>query len=624
MNPIHTLQLSPSLLRRTQLLLDESLVSLLERLIHLNYYPSLCTLVNICHDRLETPAKRDDLARPQRAETFLRLADLTQVSPEALFAASDHRFAPFLTLPQNHCLEIPWIDSTSKTVLPHNLPPGRLHSVLTAQFCPRCLKIAPYHRATWIPTTVTICLEHHCLLVNKCPRCKKRISIQEIVRRQCRACLADLSEASYRSVKDDTLGVLSQQTIQAWLAGADITESPGECSLPSQHPVVLYRFLENLSRHLLNHGKVWPSLLAPLDGLHRHIRAPVHQLTQLSPNGIFHLQKAAFTGIANWPHGLFKYLDAFCYEKTSSKKPAKRFKHLEKIQQDWFRSMWNVPDFEFMRQGFVSYLLLRSIPIPSHLVKQFANVAWFVDLTGLWPEELTAQTLNVPVQELLRCSSVTTCRWPRSQNKTPLLFEREKVLALKQKWLLGWSLSEVSSWLGLNNQDVIELVKRGELTYANGSDAGDIHGELSCQSVKNFFNRVTTPLKLFQGSCNDLVRLYEAVRLTSCFQVDCVTLLQGVADGSFPAFKRRDKIRALWDLYFLEALVVKLPDLCFARRGWVEGLKFAQEKGLPPQLLVEWIGAGLIKPEVTFRQRRYFVRKNLELLAATHVGSQSY
>jgi hypothetical protein len=454
--------------------------------------------------------------------------------------------------------------------------------------------------------------------VNKCHRCKKSISIQEIVGQQCRDCLADLRAVQSRSVKDDELGILSQQTIQSWLAGADVTEVPGVCRWPSRHPAVLYRFLENLSRRLLDCWKVWPSLPAPLNGLNRHITAPICQLQRLTPNGIFHLQKAAFTGIANWPDGLFKYLDAFCNDKTSSQKPAKRFKRLKQVQQDWFRPVWSVPEFEFVQQGFVNYLLLHNIPIPARFAEQFTNAAWFAEQTGLWSETLTAQALDISAQELHRFGSVVTCQWPRSQNRLPL-FEREKVLALKQKWIQGWSLSEVSSWLGLNDRDVIELVKRGVLTITDNADGGEFHRRLCRQSVENFFNRVTTSLKLFRGDRRDLVCLYEVVRLTSCLGMDCITLLQGVTDGFLPAFKRENNIQALWHIYFIKTQVWKLPDLCYGWRGWVEGCTFAQEKGLSPQLLVEWMDAGWIKPEAVFGGARYFARLNLEQLAATNV-----
>jgi len=90
---------------------------------------------------------------------------MTHISPEELYAASDHRFAPFLTLPQQPPVEIPWIGSTSKPIVTPNLVHRRLRSPLAAQYCPLCLKSAAYHRLSWIPISSTICLEHGCLLI---------------------------------------------------------------------------------------------------------------------------------------------------------------------------------------------------------------------------------------------------------------------------------------------------------------------------------------------------------------------------------------------------------------------------------------------------------------------------
>lgn len=398
------------LLRRTQLLPGESLVSLLERLTLLNYYPSPRILQRICCQRLEAPVSQDDLSHPKWVETFLRLADLTHISPEELFAASDHHFAPALALPLHPPAEIPWIGSISKAMLPLNLAWGRLYSSLSAQYCPRCLKTAAYHRSIWAPIAAAICLEHHCLLVNRCPQCKKRLSIQEIVRHRCRACQADLCATEPIAVEGNELGIRSQQLIQSWLAVADVTALSDEDGLPSKPPAVLYHLLENLSRHLLNCWKEWPSLPPPLDGLADHIVAPVHRLQTMTPEGIFHLHKAAFTGVQDWPNGLFRFLDAYC--GGCSLDPGKR---LQPFRRDWFQPARSNPDFEFLQQGFVSYLLDRRIPLPVSWVEIYQSVSWFVEQTGLWSAERTAQILGISMLKLqhsLSYGSLASCRWP--------------------------------------------------------------------------------------------------------------------------------------------------------------------------------------------------------------------
>jgi hypothetical protein len=586
MKPTHTIQSSPPLLRRTQLLPGESLVSLLERLTQLNYYPSPCTLSRICRQHLEAPANQDDLARPNWVETFLQLADLTLISPEELYAASDHHFAPVLAPPQQPPVEIPWIGSTSKAMLTPNLVRECLRSASTAQYCPRCLKTAAYHRLSWTPASAAICLEHHCLLVHRCPQCQKRISIQEIVRRRCRVCQADLGAAEPISVEGNELGIQSQQLVQSCFAGAEVTELPGMGSLPSRYPAVLYRILENLSRRLLMCWKDWPALPAPLDGLADHIAAPIHKLQTLTPEGIFYLQKAAFTCVTNWPDGLFLFLDAYSGNYSPTQTPANRANRLRLFRHDWFQPAWSNPGIEFVQQGFVNYLLARNVPLSGSLVEQFKKVAWFAEQTGLWSEEQVALALDLSDQELHRFlshRSLNPCLLPRPQTRVPL-FERDKVLTLKQKWALGWSVSDAGSWLGLYDWDVLELAKRGVLAVVDRPDGDEAHWLLSRQSVETFFERVAIQLELFQGDRHNLACLDGTACITASLGVNRVALLLGVADGFLPALKRKPQIQSLGRIYFLKSLVYSLPDLCYARRGWVAGHMFAQERGFPPSL----------------------------------------
>ena len=615
MSTIHTPQSPSTLLRRTQLFPGESLVSLLERLTLLNYYASSRILQQICHSRLESPANRDDLRLPKWAETFCQLADLTCISPEKLFAASNHRFAPFLTLPQQRPAEIPWIGSTSKAILIPSLTQKRIRSPSAAQYCPRCLKSAAYHRLSWVPIASTICLEHGYLLMSQCHQCHKPISIQEIVRQCCRNCLADLSAADAVSIEDDELGILSQQAIQSWLVGGWVTEPP---DLPSQHPAVLYCFLEYLSRRLLHCQKDWPYLPAPLDGLNTLVIPSVYWSQSLTPDGVFHLLKAAFTGITSWPNGLFQFLDAYC-----GSPPLNDEQRLHSFQRDWFQPAWKNSYFEFLQQGYVNYLLARKLPIPVSLAERYQHVEWFIEQTGLLPEERTAQTLGVSTQKLHVSSSygsIAACRWPRSRERAPL-FERDKVLALKQKWMLGWSISEASSWLGLSACDVIELVKRGILVIVHKPEANETHWVLSRQSVECFFEKVVARLELFQGNRRDLACLEEAASETACLGMDPVTLLLGVIDGYLPAFKRDPEVPSLGYTCFLRNSTWHLPDICYARRGWVSGYLFAQEKGFPHHLVFEWMESGFLKPERVFGHTRYFVRQDLEELATRYVSA---
>jgi hypothetical protein len=624
MNNIHATKSIPSLLRRTQLLPGESLSSLLERLAQLNYYPSLRTLSHICHYYSDALESKDDLERPRKVETFLRLSDLTHISPEDLYAASNHRFTSLLSPSGQLPVEFPWIGSSSKVMLTYNLAYGCLRSATAAQYCPHCLKIATYHRLNWTPVPAAICLEHRCLLVSQCPKCHKHLSIQEIIRNHCRACQKDLSTVKPLSVDGNESGILSQRVIQSWFEAADFTELPDEYKPPPYHPAILYRFLENLSRHLLIRHEDWAIFPVPLDGLAEHITCSIQKrqpLQTLPPDGIFHLYRAAFTGITDWPNGLFQFLDAYSGYSSSCQALKNQNKRLSLIRNNWFQPNWKNMDFEFVQQSFINYLLVRNIPLPVFLVEQFMNVAWFVEQTGLCSVEHAVPALDISAQDLhqfMLRGSLDSCLWTHSRSKTPI-FEYEKLLTLKQQWKLGWSVQEASCWLGVSEWDVAELVERDVLTVVDRPDNDVDHWLLSRQSVENFFEKVTGQLRLFEGNKGGILCLGEAVRYIDYLGIRRAVLLQCVADGFLPGLKLESEVHSLHRVHFLENLIMDFPDLYYAKHGKIAGNIFAREKGFPVYLVRNWIKAGLIKSEMNLGVHSYFVRSHLEQLAAKYV-----
>lgn len=613
MNIVQPLQSPSALLRRTPLFPGESLVSLLERLTLLNYYASPRTLQQICRNRLESPANQDDLHLPKWAETFFRLADLTHIAPEELYAASNHRFTPCLTLPHQQVVELPWDGATCKALLPPNQMYGRIRASSTAQYCPHCLKNAAYHRVSWLPMVSTLCLEHRCLLTSQCPACHKPVSIQEIVRKRCHICQADLSAAKPPLLEGDEGGLFSQKAIQAWLVQGWVAPSP---TLPSQHPAVLYGFLEYLARRLLTRYKDWPALPAPLDSLAPHLFSSPAWSQTLAPEGLFPLLRAAFTGVAHWPQGLFQFLDAYCGGAPSAAQQP-----LRALQRDWFQAPWTQPAFGFIQQAYVGYLLSRRLPIPVSLAERHRHVAWFTEQTGLWAEEHTAQTLGVSLARWRHVSSygpLATCRWSSSHKTTPL-FESHKVLALTHTWSQGWSIFETSVWLGLETRVVIELVKQGALCLMHTPEDDENHWRISRQSANDFFEKMGARLSLHQGHRRALVCLAEAARETTWLGVDTLALLQGVREGCLPAYKRDPEIPSLGHICFLKEAVWQLPDLFYASRGWISSVVFADEKNLAPRLVEEWVTANHLKPQRIFGRHMYFLRQELEGLAAQHL-----
>jgi hypothetical protein len=350
------------LLRRTRLLPGESLPSLLERLVQRNYYPHVRTLAHIG----SASTDRDNLAYPSRIETFIQIAQLTGIAPDELFNASQQRFAPLLTPRHQTPMQMGWIGGASKIILSPIVAKNHLHPASVAHYCPLCLKISAYHHLNWVPIATTVCLEHLCLLVNACPQCGKHLSVSEVVKRRCGACWANLCAAQVIPVADDALGICAQRMVQNWLwdSSLDPEWSTGS-GFPATSPIQLYHLLENLFWQLLTCYREWPLLPPPFDGLAEHIPSPTRRLHYLSPKQIYCLYRVAFTGLMNWPMGLFQVLDACSGYFIPALSVSIRLKRLEMIQSEWCQPAWQEGETDFLQKAFADYLLARNLPLLS-------------------------------------------------------------------------------------------------------------------------------------------------------------------------------------------------------------------------------------------------------------------
>lgn len=133
------------LLCRSQLRPGESLLSLLTRLTGLNCYGSVRTLRQWCLKDL-----KGSVSRPSEAETFERIASLTNIPWQALYDATAHRFAGTLTPPGTEVELLDFPSGEEVPLLPSRIVFEQLRPASAGQFCPRCLEESAYHRVAWM------------------------------------------------------------------------------------------------------------------------------------------------------------------------------------------------------------------------------------------------------------------------------------------------------------------------------------------------------------------------------------------------------------------------------------------------------------------------------------------
>lgn len=541
------------LLRRTPLLPGESLPSLVERLTQLNHYAGAAILTQLCQAQQASPWRQDKAGCPLYGATFLGLAYLTQLHVAELIAASAHSFTPALAPSGAVPTTADWLTAPNQ---PRPLPVQArryLRPTTAAQYCPRCLQQARYHRRSWLPAPVTVCQEHYCLLIDHCPGCQRPIAVADIVYGRCPTCRADLSAAPGVSVTEDNLGLQAQNLILAWFGLEPVPPWDTARHCPAPTLALRVRLMEHLCRRLLSCRKAWARWPTPLpnpNGEAMHISARTYRLTA---HDTYYLYRAAFAALLDWPQGFYRYLDAYSRWRQPDALPARCTRQLHTLQKDWLTPAWRADDNDLCIETFVDYLLDRRLPLAGSLVNQLKDVTWFVDKTGLWTEARVAQALGVPQQTLGRFypyGLLADCYCHLDRAGAPY-FDRAKVLAVCQRWQAaqGWSLAGASDWLGLPESTVLLLVARGLLTPMAGS-AEPPRCTFDRQMVIDFFDRVAACAVFPEKSVSGLLRLNEAVRHISHFPADPATLLNAALEGRLSAYRRHPELTALSHVCF--------------------------------------------------------------------------
>lgn len=608
------------LLRRTALLPHETLASLLARLTLLNFYTSGHLIRALGRRRLAAAQIVDDPAVPTRLETFQELARLTGQTLDTLYAASHQRFADWLVPLDQPPQQMPWLGSETRPRLDQRQVGVYLRPPTSVQYCPQCLEVAAYQRLSWLPRSAAMCVEHQCLLLDGCLACGAVLTVSDLVARRCHSCQIELHHLRSESLAGDILGLRSQQVIQGWFGVIGrSTEAIAACHLPPQSPHVLYRLLQLIARQLLNGRVEWANLPPPLAALSTPRAATMKGRGRLTTAQTYLLYRCAFAGLLDWPVGLEQLLDAYGGYDTQTHASSRRH-CVQRLQRDWFRLEWQDSSLAFVQPVLLEYVLKRGLRLAPSALEQLKDVSWFAERIGLWTEERTCQALDLQRTDLRRfCEngSLSDCLASGVQTRAPR-FKPAAILKVKQRWIAGWSLHDVSSWLKLKRADVLGLMDMGLLSPVTAW-AGDPEQILfERQAVKDFFAQVSACLKPVPESWCELLPLNHAVREVRRWSIDLAVLIQCALIGLVSAFHLSAKPEGLDWIYFNRAEICELPDQLFALGGWVDGDRFAYEYGLASTRVHKWWRRGLIKPRVSFSGDHYFDLEELKSLAAQH------
>lgn len=590
------------LLQRSPLFPGETLQSLLARLALLNHYPSLAVLEEVL--QFHWP---DSLDSPSSSSAFERLEQLTDIPAMDLWMASDHGLTPALP---------PTKKNKKQTLSPIQeamqwIPEPQVqdfHPAKASWYCPQCLEEEAFQRLSWRPAAMATCLQHSCLLVDRCPNCQQAVSILGLVLARCPKCQADLRQAGTISVAEDRWGWTSQATILGWRTNLPLVD-PGN-GYPERLPALLCSLAEGLAVGALFLSESLPSHpLKPAKPLklYRLNDVRLHAL----PAEVFWAYSRALEFMTNWPDEFRTFLYLVAPEPESNV-----LGNLGLFYSYWIPTRWKHLDYNFIQEALEDFRrdhswfaqMASSVPVP------FAQVPCFARLKE------AAAILNIPENALIRLGQIglVTEIFSPAEKLTTRFYRRSDLRRLKQSWAQPLSLQEACYWLGCSPETILRLTKERVLKMIPGSKA-NMH--FAKNDVANFISKVDHYTLFVDGVDDDLVSLADAAQQLSCIHFDEARLLQLVVSHELRSWRSpaQQKSWACNEISFTRKDLDVLMRQNAKEEGWISAENAALDLKIEDEIFLGWIARGLLRPVAFYNGQPYLKQKDFDQFRAEHI-----
>jgi excisionase family DNA binding protein len=616
--------LPQKLLGHPPLLEGESLASFLTRVGKDNFYQPHSILTELIFDGIGDEANnRDRIDLSRQAAIFERIDHLTGVACLRLYKASAHRFAYVLTPPDS---EINTLDLAGGHVVPllsQGVIQKQLRSTSACQYCPICVQQRPYHRLIWHLVVASICLEHKCLLIDKCYNCDKQVRLRDIVNIRCSQCGVDLGNAPHVDISEDAVGLLSQQVIQGWLL--DIPASlPREGYLPPHPPRVLFRVVDGLrftAQRLAEPG--WEHLHT-LFSYHDALAVPFKADSRLlTPYQSYCVYTTAFKGIIDWPKGLYEFLDAQHDQNSQAM-------HISGMQRDfgamyshWFQRQWQHTAFDFVQDAFNLYVAERygislSILHSDRFRRTPGLLSKFADVSINYAAELAGVT-PATIHRLIRSGQLKTTPGNSS------FVKQTDVLRLRDSWNFFVGLKEATQVLGVSEEVVLSMVDIGLLPSEQNPSSGFLSWKFNekvlCQLLENIKKHVAV-YNGFEDVSAPSLSLVGASRLLTNVGLNAASIIALVANGNIRAYRRPSSPFSCKDLLFFRRDIQAFIATMLAERGWLRRKDVTKLLKVKDGTLAKWVRTGLLIPAAVIVSAQYFDEKAIEKFVTKHITSE--
>ncbi len=612
-----------SLLGHPPLLTGESLASFLIRVSDANFYQGQNTLADLVLS-VDAEDPEDNLRYPRSADTFDYLSALTQVSERDLYSATAHTFADVLTPPEYPIEILRLSDNTPVHLLSYKIAQKSLRAVSAAQFCPGCLDQSAYHRLIWTPTATSVCLEHYCLLLDRCQICSRQVTVRDIVMAKCGGCGANLRLAE--SVQVDEFGLLEQRVIQAWLSG--YSPALPENFIPQQLPRVLYRVIEGLrftAQQLAASG--WPLLHTLASRPNGPVMTYIVGSNALSPFQSYCLYTTAFRGIVNWPTEFYKLLDAQRSQAGVKIRGSKMQEDLGSLYSLWYEFHWKIhPAFSFVQNAFDEYLAEHygSVPSSSHWdrVCRRPDLAEKFGYISIYRAEEAVGIPTLTIQRLIHTGKlkVHILYDDKYHIKDELVYKAD-LMRLHGCLTPSLSLTEVIQILGVSEDVISELVRMGILAVEYGRCRRFHCWKFRAVELQVFLSKIKNSPRV--GMLDGLDHKYVAMSLDTASHTlavdgfNAASTLQLVAEGKLRAYYNPYKTFRCGDLLFdpgdLQACLGEIK----SENTWISRAEVTKRLKVHDSTLAKWVNAQLLSPVASYAGAQYFDMAEVERFSTT-------
>ncbi|MCA9933748.1 MAG: helix-turn-helix domain-containing protein [Ardenticatenaceae bacterium] len=598
------------LLVRSVIWPGESLLSFLTRLVKLNMYSSTALLDNLAFGK----------GKKYKLVWFQNISFMTQVPINNLYKASLNSLSHFLDQGENLSPKKPCDNSLE--FLSVGSKKRHLWSRRDLAYCPNCLRERAYHRRDWFLINATACLDHHCLLIRKCPSCKSPLNINDLASSHCQICNYDLAESATIDLSHDSLGLLSQEVLHSWMNGNPLPESYTKMEPLFLQPGLLFRFLSLLSRTIASKPVLLSTFHHPEFFQEDKMMPPQYTPTLEQRYCTY---ATVFKAILNWPEGFIEFLDAYRY--LENRKPtgyiSSDFNHLH---NDLNKQLFKNPNYEvvfdtyyhFIAQTYklnYSILHLKYYRENEAFRKQFPHVPDAEAMKILGASREVVKRLNA-----YKFLNSQEGDFPEARLKVRI-YLREDVFALKQKWESAMPLEDAAMLLGITNKIVVQFINEQLLEAVRGPSVdGSSIWAIRKEAVFDLLTLIQNNTYFPYSKKHELVSITYASQMLSCYGYNYVKVLRFVLESKIPCFWGTAQDQDLSNLQINKQNVKKNLQKLRENQPYVSRLALARRMGVKINTVKRWIERGLI-PKNGELDESHLDRDDVEFFLLNHVFS---